>query len=138
MSETQVTWPLVSNVIRGKSERNTFGMVRKFANSSPKPHQGWDFSAAIGTAVYAVADGKVEFIKNSGDYGLQLCMSFKFKGATYYAFYAHLQSTSVTAGKDVALNDVIGATGNSGRKRHMVGLVSAARDEGPKRDPISP
>ena len=82
----QVTWPLAKNLIRGGSERNTFGIVRKFANGSPKPHQGWDFSAPIGTPVYAIADGKVEFIKNIGDYGLQLCLSFHFDGGAYFAF----------------------------------------------------
>lgn len=119
MSDTQVTWPLVNNIIRGKSERNTFGMVRKFANGNPKPHQGWDFSASLGTAVYAIADGKVEFVRNNGDYGMQLCLSFKFDGVTYYAFYAHLQSTSVIGGAKVEMNDVIGASGNSGNAKSL-------------------
>jgi len=114
MPAKKVAWPLAINLIRGKSERNTFGIVRKFANGSPKPHQGWDFSAPIGTTVYAIADGKVEFIKNIGDYGLQLCLSFQFDGATHYAFYAHLKTTSVAVGAAVKMRDAVAATGNSG------------------------
>lgn len=119
MITQQITWPLVSNLIRGKSDHNTFGMVRKFANGNPKPHQGWDFSASIGTSVYAIGNGKIEFIKNNGDYGLQLCHSFKLDGLTYYAFYAHLQTTSVAEGASVELDDLIGTTGNSGNAQNL-------------------
>lgn len=119
MPVKQITWPLASNLIRGKSERNTFGMVRSFGNGSPKPHQGWDFSASTGTSVYAIADGKVEFIKNNGDYGLQLCLSFKFNGAIYYAFYAHLKATSVAVGAAVKMDDLIANSGNSGNAKNL-------------------
>ena len=119
MSSAKVAWPLASNLIRGKTERNTFGMVRKFANGSPKPHQGWDLAAAVGTPVYAVGDGKIEFIKNIGDYGLQLCLSFIFDGTTYYAFYAHLQRTLVSLGAAVKRKDAIGKCGNSGNARNL-------------------
>lgn len=109
-----VTWPLYSNVIRKNSVSNTFGMVRQYANGTPKPHQGWDFSASVGTLAYAVGNGKVEFIKNAGDYGLQMCMSFKSGTTTYYAFYAHMQSITVKEGDAVALDDLIGTTGKTG------------------------
>jgi murein DD-endopeptidase MepM/ murein hydrolase activator NlpD len=59
-----VTWPLEWNVIRRNSVSNTFGMVRNYANGTPKPHQGWDFSAAVGTPAFAIADGKVIFVHN--------------------------------------------------------------------------
>jgi murein DD-endopeptidase MepM/ murein hydrolase activator NlpD len=119
MSGDRVSWPLLSNVIRGKSEHNTFGMVRKFANGSPKPHQGWDFSASIGTAVYAIGDGKVEFVRNHGDYGLQLCHSFEFEKVTYYAFFAHLKSSLVAAGATVKKGALIANTGNSGNASNL-------------------
>lgn len=111
---TEVTWPLVTNVIRGQSLSNTFGMVRKYANGNPKPHQGWDLAASVGTMVYAIAAGTVEFVQNQGDYGRQVCHSFAFKGKTYYAFYAHLSSTTVAKGQKIAVNDVIGKTGKTG------------------------
>jgi murein DD-endopeptidase MepM/ murein hydrolase activator NlpD len=114
-----VTWPLVSNVIRKNKLSNTFGMVRVKPDGSPKPHQGWDFAAAVGTTVYAIADGKVVFVTNGGDYGLQVCMSFKVQGQTRYAFYAHLQQASVTVGKEVKMNDPIGTTGKTGNASNL-------------------
>lgn len=119
MSSTKVAWPLASNLIRGKSERNTFGIVRSFANGSPRTHQGWDFSAPIGASVYAIADGTVQFIRNGGDYGVQLCLSFTFNGSTYYAFYAHLQRTLVAVGTTAKMKDVIAKSGNSGNARNL-------------------
>jgi peptidoglycan LD-endopeptidase LytH len=113
------TWPLVSNVIRRNSVSNTFGYVRRYANGSRKAHQGWDFTTEIGTTCYAVGDGKVEFVANHGDYGMQLCMSFVAGGETWYAFYAHLQHTYKAAGDRVDLNDVIATAGISGNARRL-------------------
>jgi len=108
-----VTWPLKINVIRGGSLGNTFGKVRKYANGQPKPHQGWDFKAAIGTDAYAIADGTVEFVVNKGDYGRQMCMSFNFNGQKLYAFYAHMQDIYVNTG-NLVKGQLIGKTGKSG------------------------
>jgi murein DD-endopeptidase MepM/ murein hydrolase activator NlpD len=114
-----VTWPLVNNVIRKNKLSNTFGMVRKYADGTPKPHQGWDFAAEVGTTVYAIADGKVVFVTNSGDYGLQVCISFTVENQVRYAFYAHLQQSIVTVGQQVKLNDPIGTTGKSGNASNL-------------------
>lgn len=114
-----ITWPLVSNVIRKNKISNTFGMVRQYADGTPKPHQGWDFAAIIGTPVYAIADGKIVFVVNSGDYGLQICMSFKVQNQVRYAFYAHLKHASVAVGQEVKMNDQLGTTGNSGNASNL-------------------
>lgn len=119
MTTAKIAWPLTSNVIRGKSERNTFGMVRKFGNGSPRPHQGWDLSASIGTPVYAIAGGNIEFVRNQGDYGVQVCLAFSFNGTPYYAFYAHLQRTSVIPGSTVKIGSLIATSGNSGNARNL-------------------
>ena len=122
MPTRQVTWPLASNVIRGKSERNAFGMVRAFANGRPKPHRGGDFSASIGTSIYAIADGKNEFIRNNGGYdGPQLCLSFKCNGIAYYAFSADPKATSVAVGAAVKLGDCIATSGNSSNAKNLPG-----------------
>ena len=115
-----ITWPLAMNVIRKHKVSNTFGMVRHYANGSLKPHQGWDFAASVGTAAYAIADGKIVFVANSGAYGKQICMSFKTQGQVRYAFYAHMQHSYVTVGKEVKMNDRIGTTGKSGNASNLL------------------
>lgn len=115
-----VDWPLEFNKIRRGLENHTFGMVRKHANGTSKPHQGWDFSADIGTAVYAIGAGKVEFVKHKeGDYGTQICHSFEHGGKKYYAFYAHLDTVLVTAGQKVLMGQFIGTSGESGNAKGM-------------------
>lgn len=114
-----ITWPLAFNAIRMRSTHNTFGMVRKRLDRTPRPHQGWDFEATIGTPAYAIADGVVEFVRDRGDYGLQLCIAFKFGGKTFYAFYAHLEKVFVNAGDPVKKNDLICKTGESGNAEGM-------------------
>jgi murein DD-endopeptidase MepM/ murein hydrolase activator NlpD len=114
-----ITWPLFSNVIRKRQLSNTFGMVRHYANGSPKPHQGWDLEATVGTPAYAIADGKIVFVHHGGDYGLQICMSFHFQGQQRFAFYAHLQHAYVTAGHNVKLDDLIATTGKSGNASNL-------------------
>lgn len=115
----QVNWPLFTNVIRKNKLSNTFGMVRKYANGSPKPHQGWDFSAVPGTPCYAIADGKAEFTANQGDYGRQICMSFELNGEKLFAFYAHMQKVDVVAGQVVTMNQLIGLTGKTGNASNL-------------------
>jgi murein DD-endopeptidase MepM/ murein hydrolase activator NlpD len=109
-----ITWPLLHNTIRGNSVHNTFGLVRQYANGQKKPHQGWDLRAVVGTPVYAVGSGKVVFVQHQGDYGLQVCHSFTFRGRVLYAFYAHLLSTKVAAGNEVRTDQEIATTGKSG------------------------
>jgi murein DD-endopeptidase MepM/ murein hydrolase activator NlpD len=113
---TLIAWPLKQNVIRGRILNNTFGMVR---NGGKKPHQGWDFEAKIGTPSFAPGYGKVVFIKNSGAYGKQLCISFIYNKKTFYAFYAHMKSISVSKGDIVAIKQQIGQTGNSGNAKNL-------------------
>src|SRR6478752_7133816 len=64
-----IQWPLAHNMIRRNKVSNTFGMVRHNADGTTRPHQGWDFEAAIGTPCFAIADGKVALTKTGGDYG---------------------------------------------------------------------
>lgn len=108
-----ITWPLAVNHIRRSSLSNTFGNVRKNADGTTRPHQGWDFEASVGTPVYAIADGKIEYWQNIGDYGLQVCMSFKAAGMPRFAFYAHLKDLIVKEGP-VKMNTMLGWTGKSG------------------------
>lgn len=120
MSADCIDWPLLINKIRRGLINHTFGMVRKYANGNPKPHQGWDFHALVGNETYALADGRVEFVKiNQGDYGTQVCMSFKFNGTPLYAFYAHLQHVYVMPEQPVSLGTALGTTGDTGNAQGM-------------------
>lgn len=101
-------------VLRGKSLNNTFGFVRKDNNGNPKPHQGWDIAAFVGSPIYAIADGTIEFIGNQGDYGKQVCLKFENKGQTLYGFYAHLNTIEVAKGQAVKEGQRLGTTGQTG------------------------
>lgn len=116
-----ITWPLLNNKIRKESLHNTFGMVRKHKNGTPKPHQGWDLYASVGTPLFAIGSGKVAFIQNKGDYGLQICHSFQFRGRELYAFYAHLLSVTLTKDQTVQIDQQIGFTGVSGNASNFKG-----------------
>lgn len=108
-------FPLAHNVIRRGSESHTFGLVRKYADGTPKNHQGWDLSAAVGTPFFAVSDGVVHAVRDAGDYGLQLTLRLdEAVGGAQFAFYAHLQSVAVAVGERVAEGQQLGLTGNSG------------------------
>jgi peptidoglycan LD-endopeptidase LytH len=114
-----IGWPLSSNVIRRNSNSNTFGMVRRRANGSKKPHQGWDFTAVVGTPCYAVAAGTVVYLGTGAAYGLTIVHSFVFGGTTYYAAYAHMQSANVGKDDVVTKGQLIGLTGESGNAKGM-------------------
>lgn len=122
-----IDWPLNSNRIRRGLLNHTFGMVRRNADGSRRPHQGWDFEAVAGTPCYAVADGKVACVRNAGAYGLQLVIEFEhdFDGDgdrdTLYAFYAHLSRIDAAPGQVVRKGEQIGLTGNSGNAGSMRG-----------------
>lgn len=117
-----IGWPLQSNQIRRGSISNTFGMVRRRADGSPRPHQGWDFYAAPGTPCYAISDGKVRLIRTDGDYGNTIVLAFDHGGVTKYAAYSHLLRIEVRVGDAVARGQRIGLTGNTGNAAGMRGL----------------
>lgn len=119
--DPKIRWPLQSNMIRNNAVSNTFGMVRKKVDGSKKPHQGWDFYAAIGTQCYAIADGKIVHIGGAGDYGKVVVQSFVFGGKTLYAAYAHLSVINVALGQQVKRGDKIALTGDTGNAKGMKG-----------------
>ena len=118
--------PLARNEIRGYDKKNRqlndisycpetmiYGKVRDSGNSF---HGGWDLVAPIGKDVYAIADGVIEYTRNStapcGGYGKCISISFDFDGNNYFAFYAHLDKIKVNVGK-IEKGDIIGTTGNT-------------------------
>jgi murein DD-endopeptidase MepM/ murein hydrolase activator NlpD len=89
-----------------------FGMRTHPIYKVKKMHAGIDFAAAIGTPIYATADGKVLSvdIKFSG-YGKLVEIDHGFG---YRTRYAHMHDFAVRAGQNVKRGDLIGYVGNTG------------------------
>lgn len=80
-----------------------------------KMHYGMDFTAPVGTQVYATGDGKVVEVSGSRNsrsgFGLMVKIDH---GYGYETVYAHLNGFNVRQGQVVKRGDVIGFIGNSG------------------------
>lgn len=78
-----------------------------------KMHWGLDFTADIGTEVYATADGVVEEVTvNSWGYGKEIVINHGFGFKTRFA---HLSKFNVKKGQTIKRGEVIGYVGNSGK-----------------------
>ena len=77
-----------------------------------KFHQGMDFSANIGTPVYATGDGKVIKAGWETGYGNLIQVDHGFG---YVTWYAHLSKYKVRPGQKVVRGEVIGEVGNTGK-----------------------
>jgi murein DD-endopeptidase MepM/ murein hydrolase activator NlpD len=75
-------------------------------------HGGIDFSAEIGTAVYATGNGRVQQIIQKADgYGKHIVIDH---GYNFLSVYAHLSEMNVNVGSQVKRGQIIGRVGNSG------------------------
>lgn len=123
----KIDWPLDSNRIRRGMLNHTFGMVRRRVDGSMRPHQGWDFFAAPGTPVYAVADGRVAAMRTTGDYGntvvIEIAHDSNGDGVDdrLFAAYSHLSCIDVKMGEIVRLGQRLGTSGNTGNATSMRG-----------------
>lgn len=108
--------PLASMVIRNNSFRNTFGLVRNYADGKRKAHQGWDLKAEVGTPIYAVCDSNDIKTGTHPNYGIFVMIKSNQSG--YYYLYAHL-SNRAKLGKTVRKGDVLGLTGISGNASNL-------------------
>lgn len=80
-----------------------------------KMHYGMDFTAPVGTPIYATGDGKVIKVKGSkrsrSGFGLEISIDHGFGFET---LYAHLNAFNVKRGQSVKRGDIIGFVGNTG------------------------
>jgi murein DD-endopeptidase MepM/ murein hydrolase activator NlpD len=77
-----------------------------------KFHAGMDFSAKIGTPIYATGDGKISKVRKSRrGYGNHVIIDHGFG---YKTLYAHMSRYIVKRGQKVNRGDVIGYVGSSG------------------------
>ncbi len=75
-------------------------------------HRGVDFSARLGTPVYATADGVVTYSGVEQTYGNVVEIS---TGSGFTTRFAHLQRRLVQKGQKITRGDVIGRVGSTGR-----------------------
>lgn len=75
-------------------------------------HAGMDFSAAVGTDIYATGDGIVEDAGWESGYGNCVVINH---GYGYKTRYAHMSRIGVRRGEKVIRGQVIGAVGNTGK-----------------------
>jgi murein DD-endopeptidase MepM/ murein hydrolase activator NlpD len=79
----------------------------------PKFHAGLDFTAPIGTPIYATADGTVtDAGYNSGGYGNRVIIDHGFG---YETLYGHMYRVKVRVGQRIRRGEVIGYVGSTGK-----------------------
>lgn len=78
----------------------------------PKMHWGMDFSAPIGTEIFATGDGVVKkVVARSSGYGKHVVIDH---GYGYQTLYGHMSKINVKRGQKVKRGEVIGLVGNTG------------------------
>ncbi len=89
-----------------------FGMRIHPIYKTRKMHWGMDFTAPVGTPVYATGNGKVVRVqKLKKGYGYNVKVDH---GYNYRTLYAHLSTINVKKGQTVSRGDVLGEVGSSG------------------------
>jgi len=76
-----------------------------------RPHNGIDFTASVGTPVYATGDGTVYYAGRGNGFGIHVKIDHGFG---YQTVYAHLSKMTVKKGDKVKRGQIIGYTGNTG------------------------
>ena len=89
-----------------------YGYRRDPIYGTAKFHEGMDFSAPIGTPVYATGDGKVVAADWNSGYGKMIEIDHGYR---YRTRYAHLSDMLVRPGQTVRRGDLIGRVGNTGK-----------------------
>jgi murein DD-endopeptidase MepM/ murein hydrolase activator NlpD len=102
----QVVPASVQNITSG------FGYRRDPFNGRAAMHSGIDFKGALGSPIFAAAEGRVTFAGWRAGYGQAIEITH---GNGMLTRYAHLSRIGVKAGQDVAAGATIGGLGNSGR-----------------------
>ncbi len=89
-----------------------YGYRRDPIYGTTKFHEGMDFSAAIGTPIYATGDGTVVSAGWKSAYGNLIEIDHGFN---YVTRYAHCSKIKVHRGQKVKRGDLIGLVGNTGK-----------------------
>lgn len=79
---------------------------------TPRFHSGMDFSAKVGTEIYATGNGRVTFAGWKQGYGNCLMIDHGFG---YETVYGHMSKFKARVGQKVTRGEVIGEVGNTGK-----------------------
>jgi murein DD-endopeptidase MepM/ murein hydrolase activator NlpD len=108
-----------------------------------KDHNGVDYAAAVGTPVWAPADGTVTRASYDPANGNLVCLKHQ---NGFETCYAHLSKVHVRAGQRVSQKQVIALTGNTGRStgphlhyalKRNGGFVNPLNQNFPRADPVT-
>lgn len=102
--------PVAENKLRAMA--SGYGYRTDPIYGTQKLHEGMDFSAPIGTEVYATGNGIVVKADWDGSYGNLITIDH---GYNYTTRYAHLSEILVKNGQRVKRGDLIGRIGNTGK-----------------------
>lgn len=95
-----------------KKMASGYGMRIDPVYHTPKFHAGMDFAAAIGTKIFATANGVVSFAGWKQGYGNCVIIGHGFG---YETLFGHMSAFKVHAGISVKRGDVIGFVGSTGK-----------------------
>jgi murein DD-endopeptidase MepM/ murein hydrolase activator NlpD len=88
-----------------------FGWRQHPITGNRKFHTGIDFGADLGTPIYAIANGRVEYAGDKGGYGNTVIINH---GSGKSTLYGHASKIYVRKGQQVVRGQMIAAVGSTG------------------------
>ncbi|MFH7029379.1 MAG: M23 family metallopeptidase [Heteroscytonema crispum UTEX LB 1556] len=96
---------------KGTSVTSEFGWRQHPISGDRRFHTGIDFRAGLGTPIYAIANGRIEFAGEKGGYGNAVIVNH---GAGKSTLYGHASKLYVQKGQQVVRGQAIAAVGSTG------------------------
>lgn len=108
------TTAVLPRVIKWTMPLENYSLSASFGQSSTlwsTTHTGQDFAAPLGTDVYAIGAGTVEYVGWDGSYGKQIRVRHEDGTETWYC---HLSDYAVSTGEVVEAGELLGYVGSTG------------------------
>jgi murein DD-endopeptidase MepM/ murein hydrolase activator NlpD len=107
LSNGQIAFPAA----KGTPITSGFGWRIHPITGGRRFHTGIDFGAAMGTPIYAIANGRVEFAGQRGGYGNAVIVNH---GGGKSTLYGHASKLYVKEGQQVVRGQMVAAVGSTG------------------------